>query len=168
MDYKFEDCYQNNCMDPNAIPNYADRLCANTYPIGRRYQIQKSCDAEFSPCSECVINQIFDPLSINSKFENVINFTVNVFGESSKVADVPSEYISIYSQNFNLSHFPTDFDDYPRNPNIENDPVFKYKHSSTIESKINLTENNIEIIQKDLTNIVCTGQTQQLPDTLGK
>ena len=98
-------------------------------------------------------------------FENFVIFTINIFGESEDVEDVPFQYSSAFSKNYTLDHFPSDMES---DPIFEKEPVFKYEHNSIISPKETLTEENVEFLQKDLQNIVCTGQVGELPEILGK
>ena len=169
MNWKYQNCDENNCMDDDIISAQANRLCGN-FETGLEISDisrDESCSLEYSPCTECVVTPVKNQstFSKNFNFENFVNFTVNVFGESRKIEDVPFRYFPLSAKNHTSEHFPNDMENHPV---FEKEPVFKYEHISIIGSMENLSEENVDFFQKDLENIVCTGQFGELPKSLGK
>ena len=96
------------------------------------------------------------------QFEYIVNFTLNVFAHESDGDDVPNNYLSFYHKNHTLPHFPNDFRNLSNTPTFTTEAINKYEHVYSIESVHSLTESNPNIVESELTEIVCTGQTSQL------
>ena len=109
----------------------------------------------------------FHPERTSQNFDYVVHFAINVFehvneGHKHDVVDVPNSYLSFYQENNTSAHFPNDFQNISNNPSFTNEAINKYEHVYTIEMVQSLTESNYEMVEAELTDIVCTGQTSQL------